>query len=52
MVLELRVASSVDTRIRVTAIELYSTLYGKLTPSCMPDQGVSSVVTLLGINYG
>ncbi|XP_062509199.1 transcription initiation factor TFIID subunit 2-like isoform X2 [Corticium candelabrum] len=40
------VASSVDTRIRVTAIELYSTLYGKLTPSCMPDQGLGVVIDL------
>lgn len=34
-------SSSVDARLRRDGVELFNTLWGRLTPSCVPPQGVS-----------
>jgi len=34
-------SSSVDARLRRDGVELYNALWGRLTPSCVPPQGVS-----------
>ena len=43
-------SSSVDARLRRDGVELYNALWGRLTPSCVPPQGVSLCVFPLSEN--
>lgn len=39
-------SSSVDARLRRDGVELFNTLWGRLTPGCVPSQGMGIVIDL------
>lgn len=39
-------SSSVDARLRRDGVELFNTLWGRLTPGCVPPQGMGIVIDL------
>lgn len=48
MLFDFSSSSSVDARLRRDGVELFNTLWGRLTPGCVPPQGVSGRTTHKG----